>query len=51
MRTVKIVLPLRGGEVTGTIEVRIGGVRRAVVEPPMSAADDEPPFPKRSWPP
>jgi hypothetical protein len=40
------VSPLRGGEVTGTIEVRIGvPARVAIAEAPMSAADDEPPFP------
>jgi DNA polymerase-3 subunit alpha len=46
LRTVPLVSPLRGGEVTGTIEVRIGGAARAAVaEPPPMSADDEPPFP------
>ena len=47
VRTVPLVSPLRGGEVSGTIEVRIGGSQRtALAEPQMSAADDEPPFPE-----
>jgi DNA polymerase III subunit alpha len=46
VRTIPLVSPLRGGEVNGTIEVRIGGgARVAIASPPDSAADDEPPFP------
>jgi hypothetical protein len=46
VRSIPVVSPLRGGEVTGTIDVRIGGApRTAVMEAPMSGADDEPPFP------
>ncbi len=46
VRTVTIVSPLRGGEVGGTLEVRIGGAPRTAVVEPMSATDDEPPFPE-----
>ena len=46
VRSIPVVSPLRGGEVTGTIDVRIGGApRAAVMEAPTSSADDEPPFP------
>ena len=46
VRTIPVVSPLRGVELSGTLEVRIGaGPRTAVAEPPMSTADDEPPFP------
>ena len=52
VRTIPIVSPLRGGEISGTLEVRIGGapggaprVAVATGQPEMSAADDEPPFP------
>ena len=46
VRTIPLVSPLRGGDVTGTIEVRIGGATRAaVMDAPVSSADDEPPFP------
>ncbi len=46
VRTVAFVSPLRGGEINGTIDVRIGGAPRvAVLEPSTSSADEEPPFP------
>ncbi|HEY5521380.1 MAG TPA: DNA polymerase III subunit alpha [Candidatus Limnocylindrales bacterium] len=46
VRTIPLVSPLRGGEVSGTIEVRIGApARAALADAPVSAADDEPPFP------
>jgi DNA polymerase-3 subunit alpha len=51
VRTIPLVSPLRGGDVTGTIEVRIGAAARpatAVSAIPMNggADDDEPPFPE-----
>jgi DNA polymerase-3 subunit alpha len=48
IKVIPLVSPLRGGETSGTIEVRIGIPARAAVatvEPPTSASDDEPPFP------
>jgi len=46
VRSIPLVSPLRGGEVSGTIEVRIGApARAALADAPVSAADDEPPFP------
>jgi len=47
VRTIPLVSPLRGGAISGTIDVRIGGAARAAVaEPSMSGTDEEPPFPE-----
>jgi DNA polymerase-3 subunit alpha len=52
VRTIPLVSPLRGTEVSGSLDVRIGGAPRpvggsaaAVVDDPFSATEDEPPFP------
>ena len=46
VRTVPLVSPLRGVEVSGTIDVAFAAVAERLAPPPVMAADDEAPLPE-----